>query len=256
MGAITGMLGLGGGASGTGFAGPQQVADKTGMNNLQTTYQALNNVASGSGPNPAMDQYNQNIQGLAQQQAGAISSVQGISPALATRLISQQGSAAMQNAAAGGATAQSNQQLGALGQMGNVASAQAQNALGMQSNINNANANLAQTSMGQQQKTMQGIGSSLPLIGNLFKSAPVGAAHGGMIEGGPASSFGKHITMKGGGFVPGQAKVAGDSPKNDVVNAKLSPGEIVLPRTVVNSKNPSEAAARFVAAVLAKKGKK
>ena len=36
-----------------------------------------------------------------------------------------------------------------------------------------------------------------------------------------------------GGKVPGKAKVAGDSPTNDVVPAKLSPGEIVIPRTVV-----------------------
>ena len=37
--------------------------------------------------------------------------------------------------------------------------------------------------------------------------------------------------MAHGGFVPGQAQVAGDSTKNDKVDAKLSPGEIVIPRS-------------------------
>ena len=38
-----------------------------------------------------------------------------------------------------------------------------------------------------------------------------------------------------GGRVPGKAKVKGDSPKNDTVNAKLSPGEVVVPRSALKS---------------------
>jgi len=38
-----------------------------------------------------------------------------------------------------------------------------------------------------------------------------------------------------GGEVPGNAPVAGDSPKNDIVPAVLSPGEIVIPRTAAQS---------------------
>lgn len=38
---------------------------------------------------------------------------------------------------------------------------------------------------------------------------------------------------RSGGQVPGVAPVKGDSPKNDIVPAKLSPGEVVLPRSVV-----------------------
>lgn len=68
-------------------------------------------------------------------------------------------------------------------------------------------------------------------------------------KGGPIN--GEKLAAKGM-KVPGQAKVKGDSLKNDTVDAKLSPGEIVIPRSVVNSKNAPEAAARFVAAVLAK----
>lgn len=56
-----------------------------------------------------------------------------------------------------------------------------------------------------------------------------------------------------GAVVPGKAAVKGDSLKNDTVPAMLSPGEVVLPRSVMNSKDPVNNAAKFVADVLAKK---
>jgi hypothetical protein len=68
------------------------------------------------------------------------------------------------------------------------------------------------------------------------------AAHGGM-----ASS---------GGGVKGKAKVKGDSLKNDTVPTMLSPGEVVIPRSVMNHPNAPAEAAKFVAAVMAKKGLK
>lgn len=52
-----------------------------------------------------------------------------------------------------------------------------------------------------------------------------------------------------GGEVPGRARAAGDSPTNDTVPAMLSPGEIVLPRTVAQSEDAPERAAKFVEAV-------
>lgn len=85
------------------------------------------------------------------------------------------------------------------------------------------------------------------------------AANGGMIpryaKGGPTSKLGQHMhNMKSGGHVPGQAQAAGDNYKNDTVHAMLSPGEVVIPRSIMQGKNPKEGAAKFVAAVLAKKG--
>ncbi len=77
-----------------------------------------------------------------------------------------------------------------------------------------------------------------------------------------SSKIGMHLMAKGGpvqmeqgGGVPGQAKVPGarDSYANDVVDAKLSPGEIVLPRSVTMSKDPVAAAAKFVAALKGKR---
>ncbi len=59
-----------------------------------------------------------------------------------------------------------------------------------------------------------------------------------------------------GGAVPGKPRVARDSPTNDTVPAKLSPGEIVLPLSIVNAEDAPERAAEFVAAILRqRKGK-
>jgi hypothetical protein len=58
--------------------------------------------------------------------------------------------------------------------------------------------------------------------------------------------------MKQGGKVPGKAVVKGDSYQNDIVDAKLSPGEIVIPRSIVNHPNAPEMAAKFVRDTLAK----
>lgn len=60
----------------------------------------------------------------------------------------------------------------------------------------------------------QGIGDALAA------GAPVPVAHGG------------EITLDDGGAVPGEAEVPGDSFKNDKVHALLSPGEVVIPRSI------------------------
>lgn len=59
-------------------------------------------------------------------------------------------------------------------------------------------------------------------------ATPYVATGGRIMPGGVA----RPMNMKSGGPVPGMPLVPGDSPQNDVVNAKLSPGEIVLPRSV------------------------
>lgn len=57
-----------------------------------------------------------------------------------------------------------------------------------------------------------------------------------------------------GALVPGKAKVKGDSEKNDNVPAMLSPGEVVIPRHVMNSDDPVGNSAKFVEALLKKQG--
>jgi hypothetical protein len=68
----------------------------------------------------------------------------------------------------------------------------------------------------------------------------------------PMAAYGGALNFKPGGPVPGKAKVSGDSLKNDTVPAMVSPGEIVLPRTVTQSEDAPRKAADFVAAILAR----
>lgn len=68
---------------------------------------------------------------------------------------------------------------------------------------------------------------------------------------------GKGHPMKEGKRVPGQAKVKGDSLKNDTVPARLDAGGIVIPRSILEGNDPAGHAIRFVRAHLSslKKGK-
>lgn len=98
------------------------------------------------------------------------------------------------------------------------------------------------------------IKHELPAVPNAINSgvgptpAPMPlVAHGGQINVG--------AKLKSGGHVPGKAKVSGDSLKNDDVKALLSPGEIVIPRSITKSKDAPKKAAEFVASILARKGK-
>jgi len=67
---------------------------------------------------------------------------------------------------------------------------------------------------------------------------------------------GKKEPVEAGKKIPGKARVSGDSLKNDTVPATLEEGGIVIPRSVMQSKDPAEKAREFVAAVLAKQRKR
>lgn len=88
-------------------------------------------------------------------------------------------------------------------------------------------------------------GNSTPTGGNANPSN-YGLAKGGKVAQCYAIGGAVHdhsICMRLGGAVPGRAKVAGDSEQNDTVDAKLSPGEIVIPRSKAND---PDAAREFV----------
>ena len=78
-----------------------------------------------------------------------------------------------------------------------------------------------------EQEIGQGIGST---IGNIIKAI---------------------ATASRGGVVPGHAKVPGDSPKNDTIPARVSPGEIIIPREAAKTANGAKA---FIDSVLKDKG--
>jgi hypothetical protein len=111
-----------------------------------------------------------------------------------------------------------------------------------------------------------GAGGSMPFLDNAMAQVgsnptaaqinPYSFAQGGTIPE-PASYLGKRmagLNMKGGGPIPGQAQISGDSTRNDTVPIMASPGEIMLPRTVAQADNAPEAAAEFVAALKERSG--
>ena len=118
---------------------------------------------------------------------------------------------------------------------------------------------------------MLGVDKSMPTpINPLATSESIGAyklpfAEGGKVDAmlSPGEKYlkpeevkpvakGEKNIKEAGKSIPGQAKVKGDSLKNDVVPAKLEEGGVVIPRSVMQSKDPAEQARKFVAAIVAK----
>ena len=214
----------------------------------------------------------------AQQQLAAINALQGqqnMLGNLATTQVGQQ------------ASANQNQIQGSLGEQNIIQ--------GAQNDANSVNAQIglanAKTNSGLLGGLLGGItsgagllssgggggGSSGALAGgsdaSSMGSGAMLAAKGGMAGAGgePKSHVTKYFKNKGtlapvapvsgemlaaqGMTVPGKAKVKGDSYKNDTIDAKLSPGEIVIPRHITQNDNAPKMAAQFVQAILAKQGK-
>lgn len=214
---------------------------------------------AGGGPNPAQAQFQQNAAQNAAQAGAAIGSQKGINPALAARLIMQQQASAGQGIAGQAATLQAQQQLSAqqqLQQQQATMGSQALNAQGIlqgaQANQNSAtvgnyssanqvNAGITNANAAATNATMQGLmsGASAAASGGATKAM----SGGGMITLGDA--------LMNGGAVPGVPQVAGDSPQNDTVHAMLSPGEIVIPRSMVED---PERAKRFIEELNGKTG--
>lgn len=162
----------------------------------------------------------------------------------------------------------------------------------MQSNMNNANAGIAQGNQKFQHGILGSVGNLLGMAhggqigydeGGMATSPLSTMSMTPANPNGPMSSFGKHLDddedskssedpqvqagkdtgagiMGGigklfgstGGKVGGQAMAKGDSSKNDNVPAMLSPGEIVIPRSVLQSEDPVGGSAKFVQAILAR----
>lgn len=90
-------------------------------------------------------------------------------------------------------------------------------------------------------------GAAMLMTGGASAAMPSGGS--GVTANTDTGSFlrkGSSLLMAHGGEVPGEAPVEGDHPANDIQPAKLSPGEVVLPRSVTQSENPSREAAKFM----------
>lgn len=204
------------------------------INQQQQLAQALQQQMQGGGPNLGQTQLQATTDRSMQQAAALGASQRGLSPGSAQRQILEQQSGINQGAANQSAQLQQQQQLAAQQQLGNVLNQQgqlglgqvgqlgnlqqAQNALNLQQSLGTQGLNL-QAQQGNQGAAQQGIQTGLGALSGLGQAL--------FNQGGEVQDF------TDGGNVPGQAEVAGDHPDNDTVHAMLSPGEVVVPRSLV-----------------------
>lgn len=233
----------------------------------------LQQQTMGQGPNPAQAQLAQNTGANIQQQAALMAGQRGASAnsGLMARQAAMQGGNMQQQAAGQAATMQANQQLAAqqalmqqqqamgglatnqVGQQQTAITQGGQLALGGQKNtldsLSNQNTTTQAAMAAANQSKDSGLGGMMGGLGSLAMTAGkayltggtsliADAAASGGGGGGGAGGMGGMASMASnfmsqGGAVPGKAKTAGDSKKNDTVHAVLSPGEIVIPRSIV-----------------------
>lgn len=176
--------------------------------------QALQQQASGAGPNPAQAMLNQATDRNIKQNAGMIASQKSINPALAQRLIAQNAAQAGQEAAGQGALMGAQQQLSAQNQLGSV--------YGQMGGLANQAQGISQGALANANQTNAGVAAA-----NQQANA--------QIMGGLLGAGGAILAKYDGGKISGSAPVQGDHPANDTVPAMLSPGEIVVPRSAASN---------------------
>jgi hypothetical protein len=295
MGGLSGMLGLGGGVSGTGMSGPEQariddgatldqakqlygsniqalgmqdyftnqILNQNGLGNQSNVFNQLQNVANGTGPNPAQAMLNQATGANVANQAALMAGQRGSNAnvGLIGRQAAMQGANTQQQAAGQAATMQANQSMNALGAMGNLATQQANQAVnsvqantqaqqaeqsnilnsinqqnaaraGVQSSINSANASMANTKMGQQGNMigniMGGVGSVLSL------------AQGGQV---PRQAY-----AEGSAVVPGSGQYAPMDVNQPDPFAQVAPAPAANPQAAPSQKGPRSAIGKMFAA--------
>jgi hypothetical protein len=95
-------------------------------------------------------------------------------------------------------------------------------------------------------------GSAVPGAGEAT-AAQMSSAGSGLGAGGGSIASQLKFPARGGNIesreIPGNAKYKGDTRSNDTVPALLSPGEIVLPRSVAQDEDAPDKAKKFVAAI-------
>lgn len=130
----------------------QALQAQNGINNQSNVYNQLQGITNGTGYNPALAQLAQATSANTANQAALMAGQRGSSAnaGLIARQAAQQGAANQQASAGQAATLQAQQSLGALGQMGNLATQQ----VGQQQN---ATTGLNQYSQGEQSNLLNSI---------------------------------------------------------------------------------------------------
>jgi len=220
--------------------------------------EALRAQAEGRAPSLAAMQY---AQALEQSQAAAasqIASARGLSPAQAQRLMLTQQAGARAGAAAQSAQLRLQEQMAAQAALGNLLGQRRQQELlggqlaaglyGTAGGLGTQQA-LAQAQLDQRTNELLKAAADAERAGNAqLASAILGAvAAGGQIAVSAAKkAHGGDIKAR---EIPGKAKFKGDTRSNDTVPALLSPGEIVLPRSIAQAEDAPDKAKQFVSAI-------
>jgi hypothetical protein len=212
----------------------QAIQAQNGLQNQTNVYNQMQNIANGTGPNPAQAMLNQQTSKNIANQAALMAGQRGAAanPALMARLAAQQGANLQQQAVGQGATLQANQQLAALGNMGNIAGQQVGNQL-------NAQGQLSGTALGAQGNILQGItGQNNAAVGNISQANQIdsqiareNAARQAQIVQGIASGVGSAMTgvpmnFSSGGGGAGGMMTAGASPNPMGSGSKLGQSPI------------------------------
>ncbi len=250
----------------------QMLANATGQNVAQQA--ALMGSQRGAGANAGLMARQASQQGAGIQQQGA---GQAALMGAQQQIAAQQQLQNQQQMMAGLAGQQVGQQGNALNSLNQFQQGNQGQMLNAAGNLNSANVsqtNNSNTIQGQLQgqQAKQGgqlLGGLMGAAGAAFPMYTMAAKGLGAMAGAQKAFDGGEILNKGGqphqhyheylsnfeagGAVGGQALVKGDSPKNDVVPAMLSPKEIVLPRSITMDKNAPDKAREFVMAIMARK---
>ncbi|MBU6278547.1 MAG: hypothetical protein KGN78_04825 [Actinomycetales bacterium] len=272
---------VGGPQTGTAFAGAERetfgaLGASKGVGAEQAALaDALRAQAEGRGLSLAQLQYRQALEGAQAAAASQLASARGLSPAQAQRLMLQQQAGMRAQAASQSAQLRLQEQMAAQAALGNLLGQRRQQellggqlaaglygtagGLGTQQAISQAELNQRAQQMamglGQQEQaretqaagSLTGAGAAFgqTLIQAGRRSGDAGTTPAVAPATTPARARGGDAPRE----VPGKAKFKGDTRSNDTVPALLSPGEIVLPRSVAQAPDAPEKSKKFVEAI-------
>jgi hypothetical protein len=242
-------MGSGSVGAGPGYAPPaglDTTQSDSARNEMMQFVSALKEQAAGRGPSAAQDQLRSatdaNIRqamALGQSQRG-VGYQAGIKNMLANQARTQQESALQSS------FLRNQESMQAQSQLGGVLGTMRQGDLGQQASSTDVEKLKQNWAVAKLDDAGRKRAADNQLAGSVINAA--GAA------GAQYASSGKGKAA--GGLIQGTPQAPGDSPRNDTVPAMLSPGEIVIPRTVAQSVDAPDRAAEFVAAIKASKGAK
>jgi hypothetical protein len=215
--------------------------------------EALRAQAEGRTPSLAAMQYTSALEQSQAAAASQLASARGLSPAQAQRLLMTQQSAARAGAAGQSAMMRLQEQQAAQGALANVLAQQRQQALLGASTASGIGAQAGQLGLAQQQMEQQRLIAEQQ-IRRQEEAAMEAGVTGALQSGTKAGLAFAGKTASKGGEIKGRSQYNGDTRSNDTVPALLSPGEIVLPRSVAQDEDAPEKSKKFVEAI--KKQKK